>query len=496
MREPLATLRRRPIPTWWRDAKLGIFVHWTPASVPAFAPVDEDIGALLRSAGPDALARTPYAEWYENSLRFPDSPVARHHRDTYGTRPYTEFARDWEAGLDQWDPGAWAARFRDTGARYVVFVAKHADGYCLWPTDTPNPHRRDWHSRRDVVGELADAVRGVGLRFGLYYCGGFDWSFDATPIGSMSQVVQAIPRGSYPAYAAAQVRELVDRYRPSVLWNDVSWPGTAAELWPLLAHYYATVPDGVVNDRWMPWNPLLGAARFAPVRRVIDAGARRQATRDGGLVPPRPPHFDHRTPEYVSFPDIEHTPWEYVRGMDRSFAYNACSRPEHFVSRDELLGQFTDVVAKGGNLLLNVGPRGVDAQIPVEQTDRLDWIGAHLAAHGPAIAATRPWVTAGTSTVEGTDVRYTTRDDTVFATLGAATPGAGGAVGAVTLAEVRPTRTTRVELVGGDALDWRDGPAGLVVQVPGAGTDPGPAVVALHDVDARPVAMPHPHRPR
>ena len=71
----------------------------------------------------------------------PDSPVAQHHREVYGDRPYTQFADDWEAALEQWDPEAWAARFAATGARYVVLVTKHMDGYCLWPTDVRNPHR-------------------------------------------------------------------------------------------------------------------------------------------------------------------------------------------------------------------------------------------------------------------------------------------------------------------------------------------------------------------
>jgi len=163
----------------------------------------------------------------------------------------------------------------------------------------------------------------------------------------------------------AHVGELIGRYRPSALWNDVAWPGEAGELWPLLAHYYATVPDGVVNDRWMPWSPLFALARSSTVRRALAAAARRTARGDGGLVPPRPPHFDYRTPEYVTFPGIERTPWEYVRGMDLSFGYNANSRPEDFVSRHELLWQFTDVVANGRDLLVNVGPRGVDASIPV-----------------------------------------------------------------------------------------------------------------------------------
>ena len=185
-KQQLTTLRRHRVPTWWRDAKLGIFVHWTPASVPGFAPVDTEIGDLFQSDQPDALANSPYTEWYENSLRFPDSAVARHHREIYGNRPYTEFARDWEAGLEQWDPDEWAARFVATGARYLVFVAKHADGYSLWPSDVRHPHRPQWHSTRDVVGEMAEAARGVGLRFGVYYCGGLDWSFEPRPMGSMA----------------------------------------------------------------------------------------------------------------------------------------------------------------------------------------------------------------------------------------------------------------------------------------------------------------------
>ncbi len=75
----------------------------------------------------------------------------------------------------------------------------------------------------------------------------------------------------------------------------------------------------------------------------------------------------------------------------------------------------TDIVAKGGNLLLNVGPRGVDAQIPDEQIARLDWLGEWVRPHADAIMATRPWVTPGTTTREGHPVRYTARDDTVYA---------------------------------------------------------------------------------
>ena len=479
LRNPhLRGLRQHRVPAWWLDAKLGIFVHWTPASVPAFAPVDVDISKLVQSGRRDALAFSPYAEWYENSLRFPDSPVALHHREAYGDRAYTEFAGEWGAGLEQWDPHDWAARFAATGARYVVLVTKHMDGYCLWPTDVRNPHRPGWNCRRDVVGELSEAVRGAGMRFGLYYSGGLDSTFNDRPIGSVAEMLDAVPRADYPAYAEAQVRELIARYRPSVLWNDIAWPSEGKRLWPLFEHYYEQVPDGVVNDRWMPWSPLLTATRFELARRALDAGVQRQAKRDAGVVPPKPPHFDVRTPEYVTFDDVQRKPWECVRGMDQSFGYNACSRPEHFLAHDELLWMLTDIVAKGGNLLLNVGPRGVDAQIPDEQVIRLDWLREWVTPRTGALMATRPWVVPGTTTADGSDVRYTARDGNVYAFV------RGGAA-AVTLPDVCASPTTTVTSMDGTPLSWNDGPSGLVVDMPSTGSSDEPAVVAMSQVTAR-----------
>jgi alpha-L-fucosidase len=467
------------VPAWWRDAKLGIFVHWTMASVPAFAPVGDDMGGLVGSSRRDAFAWSPYTEWYENSLRFPDSPAARHHRVTYGDRPYAAFRGAFEEGIARWDPEAWATRFAATGARYVVLVAKHHDGYCLWPTGIGNPRRPGWHSPRDVVGELADAVRAAGMRFGLYYSGGLDWTFDDRPIGSLADMLAAVPRGDYPEYAAAQVRELVDRYRPSVLWNDIAWPTTGARLWPLFAHYYATVPDGVVNDRWMPWNPLLAATQSALVRRVVDAGIGRLTAPGGGIVPPRPPHFDVRTPEYVVFDDVQRAPWECVRGMDHSFGYNAASGPGDFLERRELLWLLVDIAAKGGNLLLNVGPRGVDGALPDEQVDRLDWLGRWAVPNRRALMDTRPWVRPGSTTADGVPVRYTARGDTVFALVGTTS-------GTVALDEVLATPTTAVTTVDGIPLVWAHSPSGLSVELPAGAVDGEPTVVVLERVEARP----------
>jgi alpha-L-fucosidase len=169
--------------------------------------------------------------------------------------------------------------------------------------------------------------------------------------------------------------------------------------------------------------------------------------------------------------------------MDHSFGYNASSRPDDFLSRRDLLWLLTDVVASGGNLLLNGGPRGVDARISDEQLVRLDWLRAWVGTNGDAIHATRPWVTTGTTTGEQAHVRYTTRGDTVFALVQDAPPS-------ITLPDLAPTPTTSVTTVTGDRLAWHATPAGLRVDLGRDTSEGGPTVVACGDVVAAPRPRP------
>lgn len=407
--------RKRQVPAWWADAKLGIFVHWTPASVPGYAPTHSTINELMVSADPHPLSEIPYSEWYENSLRFAGSSVATFHREHYGDRPYASFADDFVAALDAWDPSDWARRFAATGARYVVLVTKHHDGWCLWPSGVRNPRRAGWYSPRDLVGELAEAVRGEGMRFGVYYSGAYDWSFDTTPIGTVGSGLRAIPRGDYPAYAEAQVRELIDRYRPSVLWNDIGWPTPRAQLDGLFEYYFGQVPDGVVNDRWMPTGAALRLASQPLLSGLVDALMRKSAAKSGGLVPPEPPFYQYQTPEFVEFDEVRRTPFEIVRGMDHGFGYNRMSQPDDFLSRVELEQLLVGAAATGGNLMVNIGPRGVDAAIPDEQVQRLGWLAELAPMTASALQETRPWVVPKLRDAAGTEVRFVARGESVYA---------------------------------------------------------------------------------
>src|SRR5262249_38315982 len=225
----------------------------------------------------------PYTEWYENSLRFPGSSVARYHREHFGSKPVHEFAAEFALAVEKyWDPESWAEAFAAAGARYVVLVTNDHDRLCLWPARVPNPKRLGFNSKRDVVGELARAVRARGIRFGVYYSGGLDWTFDARPIANIGDLIAAAPGGAYLRYADAHFRELIERFQPDMLWNDISWPGARGSLVRLFADYYHQRPEGLVNDRWTPVVPLGRLMRISILRNLFNRRVKAAVLRHGG----------------------------------------------------------------------------------------------------------------------------------------------------------------------------------------------------------------------
>ncbi len=416
----LQSLNTHRVPEWYDDAKFGIFIHWGLFSIPGYATRGGSIGDAFRDNYDIAVALTPYTEWYWNAIKVPESDSARHHHNVWKDAPYESFRAPFLKGLEQWKPGDWADLFAASGARYVVLVTKHHDGFCLWPSKVRNDHQPDWTSRRDIVGELAGAVRARGLKFGVYYSGGVDWTFNRRPLRTLADFMGSMPGGDYPGYAEAQTRELIERYQPSVLWNDISWPTGERRMLKLFADYYNTVADGVMNDRWMPASLRSKLLRFKLMRRRIDKRLKARLAktkRRGGIVPPEPPHYDFRTPEYTSFKDINPRKWEATRGMSHSFGFNRADTDADYETVAALVESFIDTVSKNGNLLLNVGPRGDDAQIPPAQVSRLMGFGAWAKANGEGIYGTRPWIRAEGVTGEGDRVRFTEKNGAVYAHL-------------------------------------------------------------------------------
>lgn len=379
-----ASLATHRVPQWFDDAKLGIFVHWGLYSVPGYAPREAQEFSI-ETAGAEQKRLNPYAEWYYNTLRVPNSPTAEFHRNAYGADfNYFQFAHTFNAASQSWNPNAWAELFKQTGARYVVLTTKHHDGFTLWPSAVPNPHLHpdQSHSERDLVGELTTAVRRAHMKMGFYYSGLYDWSFGSGPFIAKDNTAQAIKEqgAAYPAYADAQWRELMAKYKPDILWNDIAYSPNSEAL-KIAAEFYNSTPDGVINNRWRPFK-----------------------------------FHDFITPEYAKLEHISEEKWEECRGLGKSFGINRIEGPEETISADALIALLVDIVSKNGNLLLDVGPEP-DGTIPAIQRERLAALGAWLNQNGEAIFGTRPWIRATGKTADGVDVRFTTKGDARFAIL-------------------------------------------------------------------------------
>lgn len=340
----------RSLPEWARDASLGIFVHWGAYSVPAWA---EPTGALGAVPDDEWFAHNAYAEWYANTIRIEGSPAALHHAREHGGAPYEALLDEWRA--ESYDPADWARLFGAVGADYVVPTTKHHDGIALWDA----PGARDLTTvargpRRDLIGPLAEAVRAEGIRFGVYYSGGLDWAFTGGPPHRSSEDIELQrPKGAdYNDYAFAHVVDLIERYEPDLIWNDIDWPDAGKQPGPhsietLLTRYRAAVPDGVVNDRW-----------GAPVG-------------------------DYATSEYAHDTDNEAgAGWEHCRGLGFSFGYNRVEDESLTLSARELARLYADVVARGGRLLLNVGPTAA-GEIPAVQRRTLEGVAPWMTAIKP-----------------------------------------------------------------------------------------------------------------
>lgn len=476
----------RPLPSWYDDAKLGLFLHWGLYSVPAWAPTGPEIQTLLRDAGPTAmLARIPYAEWYRNTMDIPGSPTAVHHRETYGAGfTYDDFIPRFDAASAAADLDALAEVAVTAGAGYVVLTSKHADGFALWPARTRHPRKGTYHAARDLVGGLTDAVRARGLRMGLYYCGGYDWAYTDRTMRHGADLLLAVPTtAEYERFAAAQVRELVETYAPDVLWGDVAWP-VGAELAELVAEYRAAVPDGVVNDRWA-------------VIPGLDAAWRRALLRGGGWIAehlwsrlpedrrtlafPHSPFADFTTPEYVVPDAVLTAKWEATRGVGKSFGANHAETAADIVSGAELVRLLADVVAKGGNLLIGVGP-DADGVVPDEQVAPLRELGAWLTVNGAAIRGSRPWTSTLGTCADGSPWRATVTGGVVHVLL--LEPPAAGDVVLTGLAAAGIDAVTH--LAGGADLPIGAVAGHLVVTLP-TRRPSEPVVVLRLAGDPRPV---------
>ena len=210
---------KRPVPTWFTDAKFGIFIHWGVYSVPAYAPVI-----------PGKLA---YAEWYWNAMTSGrDNPKANatqtgtwafHQRMFGADYPYQNFAPQFRAEL--YDPDHWASVFERSGAKYVVLTSKHHEGFALWPSrEASAPWGRPWNAvetgpKRDILGDLTTAVRKKGLEMGFYYSL-YEW-YNPLWLSNKPRYIRE--------HMTPQFKDMVTRYQPSLIFADGEWDLQSAD---------------------------------------------------------------------------------------------------------------------------------------------------------------------------------------------------------------------------------------------------------------------------
>jgi alpha-L-fucosidase len=343
------SLDTRPAPSWFEDAKFGIFLHWGPYSVPAWAP------------------KGVYSEWYQNWLttkhvsgNFNPNPTAVYdfHVNKYGQHfSYYNFGEMFKA--EDYKPEEWAKLFTDAGAKYIVLTSKHHDGFALWPSkEADKTWGFPWNSvstgpKRDLIGDLAREVRKTDVKFGLYYSL-YEWY---NPLWLMDDKKKYIEEHFLP-----QVKDLVTSYEPDILWGDGEWMLPSAD-WrseELLAWLYNDSPvkdKVIVNDRW-------------------GKDSRHQ-------------HGGYYTTEYGSSAEFN-KPWEECRGIGFSFGYNRNEDIWDYNSAQTLILLLADIVSHGGNFLLDIGPDS-NGKIPPIMQERLLQIGEWLKVNGEAIYGTRKW---------------------------------------------------------------------------------------------------------
>ena len=379
----------REVPEWFLDAKLGFMVSWGAFSVPAWGEPIGELGTI--EDWKEWFKHNPYAEWYYNTIRIEGSPAREFHKKNFNDCDYDDLLDMWKA--EKFQPDEWAKLFAYAGAQYIVPLSKHHDGITLW--DAPGTGTRNTVHRgpkRDLIGDIATAVRKAGIRFAVYYSGGLDWEVTKTlpAISDNNQGVEGMQRpvdAAYSMYAYKHVIDLIDRYKPDVLWNDIQWPDFSKRegeysLAALFDYYYKEVPHGVVNDRWG-----------------------------------KETHFDYETSEYQFHTESENaSAWENCRGIGLSFGYNQVESEQHSLNTESALRHFLDIVSRGGNFLLNVGPTA-SGEIPEIQKKVLMGLGDWMAINSGAVYATR-----AIKEIPATDtpwVRWAKKGNSVFAYIDA-----------------------------------------------------------------------------
>lgn len=448
------SLKTHSTPSWYQDGKFGIFIHWGLYSVPAFGN-----------------------EWYPRNMYIAGTPEFEYHQRTFGPQNkfgYKDFIPRFQA--EKYDPAAWADLFRQAGAKFVVPVAEHHDGFAMYDSSLSDWTAAKMGPKRDLIGELARAVRTQGLVFGVsshraehwfFMNGGRKFDSDVRDpryeafYGPARLIDEGTawdnrdwtprPDAQYLEDWLARCQELVDKFRPQLFWFD--WWIEQIVFQPYVqrfaAYYY---------NRAAEWGQSV-AINYK--NKTFEEGSAVLDIERGQLREIRPFFWQNDT-------SISKNSWGFVQDQD-------------YKSANDLICDLVDITSKNGALLLNIGPKA-DGTIPDAEQAILHEIGQWLSVNGEAIYGTRPWKIYGEGPTDipegafsdtkrqpftGQDIRYTQKDHTLYATL-LAWPGNTAILHAVASgSEQLPEKIKRVSLLGGpEQLDWSQDADGLRLTLP------------------------------
>lgn len=388
------SLNRRPVPEWFGKAKFGIFIHWGLYSVPGFT------------------RRGDYAEWYRMQMDNPEFPVRDFHDRVYGKNfRYEDFVSGFTAEL--FDAEKWADIIQRSGAKYINFVSKHHDGFCLYPSE----YAWNWNSwdvgpHRDFLMELKTAVEKRDVRFGVYHSV-YEW---------FNPVYLKNPEQYATEHLIPMLKELVERYQPSTLFTDGEWEHESS-VWhstEFLQWLYneSSVRDFIVpNDRWGKETRGHLGGNFTTEYGFIEGKKRIE--------------------------DVElDRPFEECRGIGKSFGINRIEGTEDYMTPKELLTTLCSLVSKGGNFLLNIGP-SADGTIPVIMEERLLQMGKWLSVNGEAIYSSEVYTKKNT---DESGVWYTKNNGNIYAV------SEHYPFGEIFLEEIAYEPGMKVSILGSDAV--------------------------------------------
>ncbi len=451
------------VPEWYKDAKFGIFIHWGVYSVPAFG-----------------------SEWYPREMYTAGTPENKHQIATYG--PLTEFGyKDFipKFKAEHYDPEAWAKLFKDSGAKYVVPVFEHHDGFTMYASGLSDWTAAKMGPKRDLVGDLAKAVRAEGLHLGASsHRVEHDWFLDPG-----REEASDVNDPKYAAFYGPAEPAIADPSAPGANeihdnWTYVSpkyaedWLARSAEI---VEKYH---PDIMYYDWW------IGQASVRPYLAKFAAFYYNESTKHGqqGLINYKDQSMEQRSGvldiERGQLAEIHPTYWQTDTSVsNKSWGY---IENDTFKTPAFVVHQLVDIVSKNGNLLMNIGPRS-DGTIPNEVRQVLLGVGAWLKANGDAIYGTRPWRVYGegptkvkpgsfhdTDTIDYTaeDFRFTTKGPVLYAIELAWPTGNEAVVKSLATGAPDTKPVSGVELLGSEAkLSFTQGADGLHIKLPAKPAD-------------------------